>query len=317
MADGVPPAPTAIVGDWGTSHLRLFLCAGDAVIGRRQGPGVASIAAAREPFEQVFLHTASGWLAEHANLDATLCGMVGANMGWTDVPYVECPVDPGKLAEAQVRLTAAGTRIAIVPGLACINHLGVPDVMRGEETQIIGALALAPDLVKGRRTVCLPGTHSKWVSLNDGVIERFTTGLTGELYGMLSQHSILLRGAATGGRDTAAFDAGVTRSIEAGAAQLPFLLFETRSRQLRAGMAPGAAHDFLSGMLIGAEIVSAGASMYGEAPVADSVVFVGEADIIDRYARAFAATGRSAATIDGEAAALTGLNTIRSMAAYR
>jgi 2-dehydro-3-deoxygalactonokinase len=313
MTLGTPPVPTSIVGDWGTSHLRLFLCAGDAVIDRRRGPGLASIAATRQPFEQAFRETAGNWLSDHPCLGATLCGMVGANVGWTEVPYVECPVDPGRLAAAQVRLTAAGIRVAIVPGLACINHLSVPDVMRGEETQIVGALALDPKLALGRRIICLPGTHSKWALLNDGMIERFTTGLTGELFGALRQHSILLHGAATDGCDTDAFDAGVTRSIEAGAAQLPFLLFETRSRQLRGGMTASAAHDFLSGLLIGAEIVSAGASVCSDAPTSDSVVFVGEADIVDRYARAFAAIGRNATTIDGEAAALAGLNTIQRM----
>ena len=116
--------------------------------------------------------------------------MVGSSIGWVETPYADCPVHPDALAEACVPLKNG--RVHVVPGLACRNRFEAPDVMRGEETQVLGALQRLPELGSGKRLLCLPGTHTKWVMLLDGTITDFLTAPVGELYEVLARHSILV-----------------------------------------------------------------------------------------------------------------------------
>ncbi len=307
----------AIVGDWGTSNLRLFLCSEDgAALASKAGPGAAAV---DQPYPWLLSTLVSDWQRDHGELPIVLCGMVGSSIGWTQVPYVPCPASAGQIAARCV--TIEGGRVCIVPGLSCTNRLDAPDVMRGEETQILGALQLEPPLRKGRRLLCLPGTHTKWVAINDGVVSDFLTAPTGELYSLLTRHSVLVSDARSApgpatGADDAAFARGLEQVRLVPSADLLQRLFQCRSRRLIGELASADVPAFLSGLLIGSDAHSALRLMaHG---TAGSVHIVGTEQLALLYARALQAFGASPESIDGEAAARAGLMHIyRSQAASR
>ena len=219
-----------VAGDWGTSRLRLFLCdERGAVIESADGPGVAEV---ELRFADIFETLIQPWESRYGALSAVLCGMVGSTIGWAQAPYVPCPAIPAKIARGRISLRAG--RVQVVPGVACENRLHAPDFMRGEETQILGALALDATLRQGAHLLCLPGTHTKWVVLHNGIIEEFLTAATGELFGALRDHSVLVRSDARseevlGG---AAFEAGLKRFNEFPEVPVLHRLFECRTRLL-------------------------------------------------------------------------------------
>jgi 2-dehydro-3-deoxygalactonokinase len=221
------------------------------------------------------------WLAAHPGLPCLLAGMVGSRQGWAEAPYAACPAGLADIAR-QLRWLQPG-RLAIVPGLCCESD-GVPDVLRGEETQVFGALQALPDAC-GTHTLVLPGTHSKWVQVDGGQVRSFRTHMTGETYALLRQQSILARmlPAEDGDLDAVAFDAGVAQ------AQLPggllHHLFSVRTLALfdRAGGAALASR--LSGLLIGEELRAQAL------PAGQPVTVLGSAALAPRYQRALAAGG--------------------------
>lgn len=297
-----------IAGDWGTSNLRLWLCGADgAVLDRADGPGVAAVPGGAEA---AFLDATAPWRAAHGPLPALFCGMVGSTIGWVEAAYHPCPAHVGSLASGLTRFTAAGAEMAIIPGLSTRNPQGAPDVMRGEETQILGALARHPGLGSGRRLLCLPGTHAKWALLLDGAVETFQTGFSGELFALLRGHSVLGRGTDGLQPQTGpAFIRGVERALTG--TPLPHLLFEARSRQLLEGLPPQDALSFLSGLVIGADraggIAMAGGHLDGP------VILVGSPALTDAYAAALAVTGHDTVRLDGGDLALAGLLAIRAV----
>ena len=300
----------SIVADWGTSRLRVMLCEGRRLVDQRTGSGIAAIVAANRKIDEEFVAVAGDWLGQFGQNGVTLCGMVGSNIGWVQAPYIDCPADLSLLADSCVKFEIPSANIAIVSGLACNNHLGAPDVMRGEETQILGALELQPSLRKGRRVLCLPGTHSKWVVLESGVVQNFSTSPTGEFFSALGERSVLVAAASESEIDQAAFDHGLDRSLNTPSDSLPFVLFEARSRTLREGMPKSAARDFLSGLLIGAEIKAAKQIVPGFCSRGQEVIFIGDPGMTERYARACTRAHGTAREIDGGQAALTGLLTL-------
>jgi 2-dehydro-3-deoxygalactonokinase len=294
----------ALIGlDWGGSRVRAYrFDAGGRVVETRTRPwGV--LAAATVDFAGAYGDLTAGWFDPGSPVAAIACGMVGSTEGWIAVPYCACPAGIDELAHGLSRVDAPSGCIAIVPGVAMNGT--EPDVMRGEETQVVGALALDPGL-RDRATLVLPGTHAKWVAIRDGRIARFETYLTGELFAVLSEHSILgrpARRAAHAVTDTArgpdpnAFDRGVAAARYTRPRGIAPLLFRTRSLVLTDQLDAGASLDFLSGLLIGDEV------RCGLADAAAPVVLVGEAALCERYARAFAAFGVSAPIVDDAAAA--------------
>jgi 2-dehydro-3-deoxygalactonokinase len=163
--------PAFIAGDWGTSRLRLYLCdASGHVLARAEGEGAAAPDHAAR-----FTVAVAGWDKAHGKLPALLGGMVGSTVGWKEVPYLSCPARPEALAAAALRFEHEGRAFAIIPGLKCVNRTGAPDVMRGEEVQILGALNLHPQLARGRHIFCMPGTHAKWVAVEEGAVTEFQT----------------------------------------------------------------------------------------------------------------------------------------------
>lgn len=293
----------SIFGDWGTSRLRLYLRQGKSVLDRRDGPGVSTLS--QSP-EQTFLDLVGDW-REAGPSGAILCGMVGSRIGWVEAPYAPCPATADDLRARVLKIQADGLPVSIIPGLSCVNPLGGPDVMRGEETQILGALAMDPDLQKGRHLLVLPGTHSKWTVVEDGAITGFLTAPVGETFALLRQHSTLAAGvgADVQGSD-AGFAMGLARITEKGPALLPHLLFETRARQLLDALPAADAMGFLSGLLIGADAAAA-RQWFGDL---GKVVLVGAPALNDFYGQAIAAQGGHTVAVDGDAAVLAGLSAL-------
>ena len=298
-----------IAGDWGTTRLRLALCDGATIIDRKTGPGIAVLT---DPVDLAFLSLTEEWRAAHGPLPAFLCGMVGSRNGWREAPYASCPADPRSLRAAALSFTAGGCRISIGPGLTCTNPLGAPDVMRGEETQILGALLGHPDLARGRHLIALPGTHTKWVALENGTVTRFMTVPTGELYALLRTHSTLTKAGPPPTGDTVldslpGFRAGLSRRHEVRAqADLLATLFEVRTRQLIDKMPPDDAIGFLSGLLIGADVDSA-LRGFGKP---DQVHLIGEPALAQLYAMALMEENVASSVLDGNDCAFAGLRSI-------
>lgn len=287
-----------LAGDWGTTNLRCWVVGPDGAVGpTRDFPlGIAVVGhdAPRRFNDEV--RPAMG----AADLPALLCGMVGAELGWGGAGYQPCPAGIEAMAGALVRVASQGGPVRIVPGLMCLRPGGEVDVMRGEETQLFGWLAADPARARGRRLVCCPGTHSKWAIVEDGLVTRFTTYMTGELYALAMKHSILRSDAPVD--DDPAFDAGLTAAGTGGG--LAASLFSARARVATGAAQPATTPSYVSGVLIGAEVADAAAGLGPDAPVVD---LIGAPDLCRRYGRALERRGIAWSAHDGGAAALAGL----------
>lgn len=243
-----PAAARLVAVDWGTSRFRATLLgeAGVALGHLEADDGMARVAAGE--FAAVLQRHCGPWLGANPALPVLMAGMVGSRNGWVEAPYAPAPASAADLAAAMVAAPRAdGGSALIVPGV-CGSFDGAGEVMRGEETIIMGL-----DLEDG--TVCQPGTHSKWVEVRGGRIERFSTYMTGELFATALDHTIL--GRLAEGEHHSAF--GFARGLEAvrSARALTNLLFQARADVLLARMAPEAVRSFISGLLIGHEVADA------------------------------------------------------------
>lgn len=300
-------AAAFIAGDWGTSHLRLSLCdAQGQVLDAQQGPGVAEL---KGDFSACFTQLIDAWTQQHGALPAVLCGMVGSSIGWMNVPYLPCPTKPEAIAQAVQRLH--GERIVIAPGLACRNPHDAPDFMRGEETQVLGAVRLDVRLRSGRQLLCLPGTHTKWVVLEEGKIQQFLTAVTGELFAIVKQHSVLVRAAhSRADAGDLVFQRAMQQVLHYPEASLQQLLFECRSRQLDGDLLPEEAAAFLSGLLIATDVMSALRVFRKYIMAMTRITFIGTALLTQRYAAVCTVRGIHSVQLDGAAASLAGLTAI-------
>ena len=230
--------PALVALDWGTSSLRAYLLDphGSIIAERADDHGILNLPAVGPAgFEAAFAQSCGDWLRRTPGLPVVAGGMVGSAQGWIEAPYVACPADTHVLAAHAASVASdKGVRILIAPGVIYDPANGVPDVMRGEEIQIAGALAAAPTARAGRSLMVLPGTHSKWVEIEDGRIVRFATYMTGEVFAVLCKHSILGRlmpaVAAPHEEDPAAFTAGLEAARASGPGDLTHQLFATRTR---------------------------------------------------------------------------------------
>lgn len=279
-------AAEVIAVDWGITSFRAWRLAADgAVLDRTTGPsGIRSVA--DRDFAAVLDRAIGAWRPA----TVLMCGMIGSRQGWVEVPYVSAPAGLAAIAAALAPVPGID-RAWIVPGVS----QDPPDVMRGEETQIMG---VAADLGPGRHVLCLPGTHSKWAVLEEGRVAEFRTAMTGEVFALMRTQSILAPLVPEDtADDPAAFDAGVERAREEGG--LLHHLFGLRAAVLLGRLAPASLPSMLSGLLIGHEI----AELSGEAR---TVHLVGGAALTDRYARALARFGITS-TPHGEDTAARGL----------
>jgi len=293
---------TFIAGDWGTSNLTLALCDEDGqALETRKGPGAAD---ARGRFPQVFDELVAKWLEAHGPLPAVLCGMVGSAFGWREAPYLSCPADLYELADEPA---SPREGVRIVPGMRCTNPLGAPDVMRGEETQLFGAQCMDATMSVGKQLVCMPGTHTKWVSLNGSVVQEFLTAPTGELFAMLCEHSVLVRDQTTAIVHNAVdFERGLAESAKHADASLLHRLFQSRSLRLDKQLTPEGAASWMSGLLIGTDVGGA-LPLFSGHDAGAPVYVIGSPQLTESYAMALTRRGRQAIQIDGTRAALAGL----------
>ncbi len=292
--------------DWGTSNLRAWGVAKDGAVtfsaGSPQGMGTLQRAEYSEALRSL--------LAPHLDTlshDVLVCGMAGARQGWIEAPYLDAPTDLAGLADAGVKPEDApdGLDVTILPGV-CVREPGAENVMRGEETQLLGIAALRPGF---SGTVCMPGTHSKWARLSGTHIETFSTAMTGELFDVLRSHSVL-RHSLAGAADDADLAEGFARGSAIGLEQpekLSASLFTVRAASLLSGRSPGWCAGYLSGLLIGAEIGAA-----RDWITSGPVVIVGSPALGARYAEAIAAAGGTSERIDAAEATLAGLKKARS-----
>lgn len=292
--------------DWGTSSLRAYrLGAHGATLELRSLPcGVMQLPAANDGdkagFESAFEQACGDWLRAAPNTPVIAAGMVGSRQGWHEAPYLEVPIAvDGIGANLSTLRSRDGQLIHIVPGL--IQNSMLPNVMRGEETQVIGVLntldagsdALSQDVLIG-----LPGTHSKWVQIHrskaQSQVAHFDTFMTGEVYAALCGHTILGRGMQVsdiGSENDAAaahraFERGaLVAQTSAGQAGVLSTIFSTRTLGLTGVLDGASQREYLSGLLIGHEIAALQTMLLDQGPLPSEVILVGETGLCERYAQ--------------------------------
>ncbi|HTJ90681.1 MAG TPA: 2-dehydro-3-deoxygalactonokinase [Acidocella sp.] len=283
--------PSLLALDWGTSSVRAYLLGTDgAIVDTRAEPwGIMHTPGG--DFAAALTMLTGPWRDRFPGLKAIASGMIGSAQGWREAPYCEAPAGAAELAAALVTVGTGNGALYLVPGVRRGGQN--PNVMRGEETQILGALSLAPDLEKDS-LVILPGTHSKWVSVQEARIIDFTTYMTGELFAVLRDHSILgrpakavQREAGALGIDWPAFERGAS-TVRDSAGGLSALLFSTRTLVLTGQMDPAHSLDYLSGLLIGEEFRIA------RPETQQPLTVIGDPALCARYQRAAALFGLSA-----------------------
>ena len=278
--------------DWGSTNLRAWLCQGEQCLESRQSAAGVTRLNGKSP-EAVLAEVTRNW--RDSATPVVMAGMVGSNVGWKIAPYLPVPAHFSAIGE---QLTSVGDNIWIIPGL-CVSRDDNHNVMRGEETQLLGARTLSPSSV-----YVMPGTHCKWVQADAEQIHDFRTVMTGELHHLLLAHSLVGAGLPEQAPSAAAFSAGLARGI-ASPDVLP-QLFEVRASHVLGNLPREQVSEFLSGLLIGAEVASMRAFVGRE----QAVTIVAGAALTSRYEQAFRAIGREVSTVSGDTAFQAGIRSI-------
>ncbi len=296
-----------IAVDWGTSHLRAYCCQlsrnGEVtVLGSLTGPGVKKV---QTDFKSTLLTLIAPWLAQYGQLPVYLAGQIGSSIGWLETAYLACPIRPEQILQHPQSLVCDHYQISIMPGLSCRLPGQQFDAMRGEELQILGLCQMYPEYEQGEHLLCLPGTHTKWVLLRDGVIEYFKTALTGELFDLLCHQSVLLpKLAPTEPFCWRSFATGAAHSLHQQQPDLLHSLFSVRSRQLFAGESATEGRAYLSGLLIGSDIKAAMQAVEWQFPA--EVVLIGNPLLRQCFSQALTSMAIDTMSIDVTAATLAG-----------
>lgn len=294
------PAFAAV--DWGTSSFRLWLMTADGTVldERRSQEGMAMASAACGFPKILKSHLSALGVAD--DLPVVICGMAGARQGWTEAGYVTVPALPDAILGGAVRVPGEARDIRILPGLANRDPAH-PDVMRGEETQLLGALGALGD---GPHLACMPGTHSKWVEMQGSTVTRFATYMTGELFDVIAKHSLLAHSlAGSEAMDMAAFRIAVQKAVQ-DPARATNLLFAIRAGQLLEGATADVSRARLSGTLIGLEI--AGASGAADRPWNGTITLIVSGRLGELYGSALEALNRPYRLSDADEAVRIGLH---------
>lgn len=294
MTTGSSARAALIALDWGTSSLRAYrLDAAGRTLDARHLPwgimrlpqpqqdGAASTALSG--FELAFDQACGDWLRAEPALPVIACGMVGSAQGWKEAAYLDVPVELARIGTLLTVVERNGaTPVHIVPGL--IQRHGLPNVMRGEETQVLGVMFDQAGGNADSVLIGLPGTHSKWVNARRGRVTHFDTFMTGEVYAALRGHTILGRTMADAAdADMVAFERGVrVAGAPAGRAGVLSTIFSTRALGLTGELAPASQADYLSGLLIGHEVASL-ADMLRQQGELPRIVLCGESALCQRY----------------------------------
>ncbi|WP_159237559.1 2-dehydro-3-deoxygalactonokinase [Raoultella terrigena] len=277
-----------IAVDWGSTQLRGWLIRDGECVETKQLPLGISRLNGQAPAE-IFRQHLAPWRGDRA-LPVVMAGMIGSDAGWYPVPYLACPVAidaPGR------QLFSVAENVWIVPGLK-VEQAGDYGVMRGEETQLLGAGQIAP-----ADCYIMPGTHSKWVRVERGVVQHFSTAMTGELHHLLLSQSLIGRQLPEQRPDDAAFELGLEKGMTS---PLAGELFTARAARLLGALAPASVSDYLSGLLIGAEVAA-----FGDRYRSAAVTLVGDPALTARYRRAMSTQGRVVQSCSGDEAFLSGM----------
>lgn len=294
--------------DWGTTNLRAWgiSARGEVVFTRQSDQGMGRLEPSQYP--DTLLTLLAGELPQvGVPIDVLICGMAGARQGWIEAPYVDAPAELTGIGFGAVSPTMTDARLAprILPGV-CQKLAGAEDVMRGEETQLLGLSALVPGFAG---TVVMPGTHAKWAELDRSRLLSFESAMSGELFDVLRTHSVLRHsfGGETEGPER---EEGFTSGAESGLAapqKLSALLFKVRAASLLSGKSSAWCAGYLSGLLIGAEI-GGHRELLGDT----EVMLVGSVALCALYARVLEMAGATSRTIDSTEATLAGLKAARA-----
>jgi 2-dehydro-3-deoxygalactonokinase len=286
--------------DWGTSSFRLWLINQDGGVLAERRSHEGMIAAEKLGFASV-LRSHLDAVGAARDLPVVICGMAGARQGWLEAGYIDTPTHLVSILERAMPVPGESRDIRILPGLAQRDR-NAPDVMRGEETQLLGVL----DVHASREgIVCMPGTHSKWASVSGGTVERFSTFMTGELFDVVSRETILSHAVAEADevQDTQAFQSAVVAAFNAPALATN-LLFQVRSSQLLFGGKPSSARERISGTLIGIELA---ATLARDVPMA-GITLVASGRLQALYRSALSTLSIDALSVDAHDAVLRGLS---------
>lgn len=288
--------------DWGTTSLRAHVLGPGGKVLDRKESNLGILADHEDGFEGTFVRMVSDWLGRDPGLPVIASGMITSRNGWVETPYV--PV-PGGLADLAASLVPfdldAGLKIHFVCGMDRDPVDGTPDIMRGEETQIVGCLAHSGD---DNGLFVMPGTHSKWVQVQDGKLKRFDSYMTGEVYAVLKGHSILGRLMEPGGGGlTSGFEQGVLARLGSGASLLRHI-FSARTMVLYDRLSPEMTADYLSGLLIGEEVRAAAEDFRLSDRDGTEISIVGSGELTERYALALRLAGLLAISAPKDSAAM-------------
>jgi 2-dehydro-3-deoxygalactonokinase len=288
-----------IAVDWGTTNLRAWAMAEDGTVraeaASQEGMGRLS----RDAFEPALLRLIDPWLGS-GPVTVIACGMVGSRQGWSEAPYATVPAKPAELTPMPVATHDPRIRVSVLPGLSQKNP---PDVMRGEETQVAGFLAQNPGF---DGVLCLPGTHTKWVHLSADEVVSFQTFMTGELFELLSERSVLRHSVQAEDAAPEAFADAVAETLSR-PERLAQRLFSIRAANVLEGLGPAEGRARLSGYLIGAEIAAARPYWLGQ-----QVAVAGAPALSALYATALEAQGAEVRRFDADPLTRLGLARIRA-----
>ena len=287
-----------IAADWGTSSLRLWAMSQDGAVLARAASQDGMGGLTPDRYESVLLALIGDWLPVRPvhTVPVVVCGMAGARQGWREAAYRSVPCAPvAGGAMTPVATSDARIAVSIIPGLL---QASPADVMRGEETQLAGLVAR----IGSRDAIaCMPGTHSKWVRIENGQVAGFTTVMTGEIFALLANHSVLRHSVAIEGEDRQAFASAVREMMES-PERLTASLFSVRAASLLSGVDGTSGRARLSGLLIGAEL-AAMRMLWSDNPVH----LIGSGPLSAAYGEALRIAGGDAVIEMGEALTLAGL----------
>lgn len=285
--------------DWGTSHFRLWVLDGAGQVLGERDSGEGLVEARQAGFANVIENHINA-LRVPDSVPVVICGMAGSQQGWQEAPYLETPVELAEIPSGAITVDNTDRDIRILPGI-CQRNSDYPDVMRGEETQLLGAANGS----NGKLLFCMPGTHSKWTSVSDGVITNFSTHMTGDLFSAIAKNTVLrfnTEERQTIDPNSALFLQSMDRA-RTNPAQITNQLFSVRSARLLDMLPAKEANAQISGALIGLEIAAA-ISRHGEI---DRVTLVASAELGQLYAAAFNQCGIGCTMLDGAEMSRAGL----------
>jgi len=289
-----------IFGDWGNSSGRLHLSeATGEIIESVKVTGAKDTS----DHETIFLEATAKWRERFDIESALICGAVGSNIGWREVGYSPLPATHANMLSNAESFDSGGIKVTLLGGVNIEqNTIGLPDTLRGEETQSFGWMALT-GLTEG--LLCMPGTHTKWALIEGRKITQLNTGLSGELFEIVSKHSMLTRGAETFDTPNDAFEDGVKVAMRENPPALIQTLMSVRNKQLFGQMEPRMANSYLAGLIIGEDVRES-----VKAFDASSVHIIGSSVTASHYERAVQMNGIETLRHDDQACTLAGLKLI-------